>query len=303
MSTILVVDDALSDRTLVSGIASKWSDSQVLQAEDGRAALALIEQDPPDLILTDMHMPEMNGLELVTAVRETNPSIPIILMTAKGSEDIAARALRAGAASYVPKRRLAQDLLETIRQVHNTSRSERTQVRLMHHATHIETSFVLFNDRSLIRAAVDQVLNMLRCLPLRDQNERLRVGIALEEALNNASFHGNLQVRDEAGDDRGRYMEIAQQRWFADPYKSRRIRLDIRIDRTRAEFTVTDDGDGFDWQHWMALPELDQQEARGISLMLSIMDQVTFSESGSQVTLLKHCFTDPGDDDDDLDED
>ena len=99
MSRILVVDDALSDRTLVSGIAAKWGDSQVLQAEDGQAALTLIEQDPPDLILTDMHMPQMNGLELVTAVRETNPSIPGILITAKGSEDIAARALRAGAAS------------------------------------------------------------------------------------------------------------------------------------------------------------------------------------------------------------
>lgn len=301
MSTILVVDDALSDRTLVSGIAAKWGDSQVLQAEDGRAALALIEQDPPDLILTDMHMPEMNGLELVTAVRETNPSIPIILMTAKGSEDIAARALRAGAASYVPKRRLAQDLLDTIQQVHDTSRSERTQVRLMHHATRIETTFVLFNDRSLIRVAVDQVLNMLRCLPLRDQTERLRVGIAVEEALNNASLHGNLQVRDEAGDDRTRYFEVARQRWFDEPYRSRRIQLDISIDRTQAKFVVSDDGDGFNWKHWMELPKEDQQAARGISLMRSTMDEVTFNESGNQVTLLKHCFVDPdpGDDVDD----
>ncbi len=293
MSTILVVDDALADRTLVSGIAAKWSDSNVVQAEDGRAALALIEQNPPDLILTDMHMPEMDGLELVTAVRETNPSIPIILMTAKGSEDIAARALRAGAASYVPKRRLAQDLLDTIRQVHNTSRSERTQVRLMHHATSMNSSFELFNDRSLIQAAIDQVLNMLRCLPLRDQTERLRVGIALEEALSNAAFHGNLQVKDEAGDDRRRYLEVAQQRRFLEPFRTRRIYLTISIDRERAEFTVRDDGDGFDWQHWMSLPEGDQQEARGISLMRSTMDEVRFSDSGSQVTLVKHRFTDP----------
>lgn len=301
MSTILVVDDALSDRTLVSGIAAKWSDSRILQAEDGRVALAMIEQDPPDLILTDMHMPEMDGLELVTAVRETNPSIPIILMTAKGSEEIAARALRAGAASYVPKRRLAQDLIDTIRQVHNTSRGERTQVRLMHHATSTDTTFVLFNDRGLIRAAVDQVLNMLRCLPLRDQTERLRVGIALEEALNNASYHGNLQVRDEAGDDKRRYPEVAGQRSFTDPWKARRIHLRINIDRNVAEFTVRDDGDGFDWQHWMSLPDDDQSDTRGIALMRSVMDEVTFNETGNQITLLKHRFVDVLGDDDEED--
>jgi len=290
VSTILIVDDALADRTLVSGIASKWHDSEIRQAEDGRSALAMIDQDPPDLILTDMHMPEMDGLELVTAVRESNPSIPVILMTAKGSEDIAARALKAGAASYVPKRRIADDLLDTLQQVSSTSRGERTHGRLMHHVSSTDTHFSLFNDRGLIRVTVDQVLNMLCCLPLRDQTERLRVGIALEEALNNAFYHGNMQVQDIAGDDKSQYASSAAQRRLEAPYSDRRIHLQIMINRDQAQFVVEDDGNGFDWKHWMSLHDADQPGARGIALMRSIMDEVAFNDAGNKVTLRKSRF-------------
>ena len=67
----------------------------------------------PDLIVTDLQMPRMDGLALVEAVRSDHPSVPVVLITAHGSEDIAAKA-RSGAASYVPKRHLAQDLAAVV---------------------------------------------------------------------------------------------------------------------------------------------------------------------------------------------
>ena len=296
MTSILVVDDAMSDRTLVSGIVKKWDNSTVLEAPDGRLAMQMIEEYRPDIVLTDMHMPEMNGLELVTAVRESFPGIPIILMTAKGSEEIAALALQAGAASYVPKRRIAQDLLDTVRQVHSTSQGERCQARLMHHMTNTDTSFTLFNDRTLIRSAVDEILNMLRSLPLRDQTDRVRVGIALEEALNNACFHGNLQVRDHANSDKRQYNQIADRRRFAAPWITRRIHLRAIIDRDHVELIIRDDGPGFDWRRWMAQSDGETSGARGIALMQSIMDDVEFNDAGNQVTLRKSRFVEPDDD-------
>ncbi len=297
MSSILIVDDALADRTLVSGIAAAWNDCEVRLADSGPAALDMVAQDPPDLILTDMHMPEMDGLELVTAVREMNPAIPVVLMTAMGSEEMAARALRAGAASYVPKRRLAEDLVDTLRQVVSTAQGERTMGRLMHHVSESDTTFSLFTDRSLIRMAVDHVLHLLRSLPLRDQTERLRVGIALEEALNNAYYHGNLEVREAAGADRRKYAEVAAARRAEKPYSDRRIHLRIQIDRCRAEFRVRDDGHGFDWRPWMSGDSVAQQEGRGIALMRSVMDDVQFSDAGNEVLLRKNRYRDVGADD------
>ena len=114
MAKILVVDDSLTDRALAGGLLKKSFECAISEAPDGEAALSQIEQDPPDLVLTDLEMPGLNGLQLVAAIKEDHPLIPVILMTAKGSEETAAQALQLGAASYVPKRRLADDLASTV---------------------------------------------------------------------------------------------------------------------------------------------------------------------------------------------
>ena len=101
MLTFLVVDDAMTDRTLVSGMLSKAFDCEVEAAENGQQAMKVLNRQRPDMVLTDMQMPVMNGLELVGAIQEEFPMVPVILMTAQGSEELAASALHSGAASYV----------------------------------------------------------------------------------------------------------------------------------------------------------------------------------------------------------
>ena len=80
-------------------------------------ALESMQRGMPDVVICDLQMPEMNGLELVEAVTREFPAIPVILMTARGSEEIAAEALRKGAASYVPKSRLADNLYDTVNRI------------------------------------------------------------------------------------------------------------------------------------------------------------------------------------------
>ena len=119
-------------------------------ASGGHEALEMLAKSPPDVVLTDMLMPEMDGLQLVQEVRAKYPLTPVILMTAHGSEDIAIQALQKGAASYVPKKSLARDLGETVEQVINASRANRDQRRLIQYQTHFEATFVLENDPTLI---------------------------------------------------------------------------------------------------------------------------------------------------------
>src|SRR5262245_26280470 len=69
MATILVVDDSAVDRRFVGGILSRDGKYHVEFAEDGSQALANVRQSPPDVIVTDLQMPNRNGLELVAAVR------------------------------------------------------------------------------------------------------------------------------------------------------------------------------------------------------------------------------------------
>ena len=117
MPNILVVDDSVMDRRLVAGLLSKSDRLDLVFASDGLEALEQIEHHPPDLVLTDMIMPRLNGLELVAKIRASRRRIPVILMTSQGNEELAASALSQGAASYVPKRSLAAELLPTVERI------------------------------------------------------------------------------------------------------------------------------------------------------------------------------------------
>ena len=110
---VLIVDDSAIDRRLAGALVKK-ADFEPVFAADGREALAQIARQMPAILVTDLHMPNMNGLELTEAVRKAHPSLPVVLMTAHGSEEIAMLALRTGAASFVRKRRLADDLATTL---------------------------------------------------------------------------------------------------------------------------------------------------------------------------------------------
>src|SRR5579872_5620402 len=128
--TVLVVDDSLMDRHLAGAIVQKLEGWQAVFAGNGKEALDAMAQQTPDIVLTDMLMPEMDGLELVQAVRTRYPLVPVILMTAHGSEDVAIQALQKGAASYVPKKSLARDLASTLEQILAASRTRTGQQRI-----------------------------------------------------------------------------------------------------------------------------------------------------------------------------
>ena len=71
MTNILVVDDSFVDRRIVGGLLEQRPDFQVVYAEDGTDALRQMEQTRPDLVVTDINMPQKNGLELVRAMRHS----------------------------------------------------------------------------------------------------------------------------------------------------------------------------------------------------------------------------------------
>src|SRR5262249_30992870 len=132
---------------------------------------------------------------------------------------------------------------------------------------------------------------LLRCVPLGDETERLRVGIAIEEALKNAYYHGSLEVATGAGWPQRKAVEqIARERLFEEPYRNRRIYVQTRVSRSEARFVIRDEGPGFNAAQ---LPDPAEAEShsktsgRGIILMRTIMDEVHYNADGNEVTLVK----------------
>ena len=288
---VLVVDDAAVDRRMTGGIIEQQLGWRVGYAEDGATALAAMDLEAPRLVLTDLRMPGLDGLELVAAVRSRFPSVPVVLMTAFGNESIAIQALRIGAASYVPKQSLDRDLASTLEQVLAVSQKERRQQRLLDRLWHTESHFVLDNDPTLIPHLVMHVQEYLVKLQLCDPTEKIRIGVALEEALLNALFHGNLELSSELrqqGDDP--YHRLADERRQQAPYRNRQVHFTCKLSRSEAVFTIRDEGPGFDPS---TLPDptdpanLGRVGGRGLLLIRTFMDEVSFSATGNQITLVK----------------
>jgi CheY-like chemotaxis protein/anti-sigma regulatory factor (Ser/Thr protein kinase) len=293
MTNVLVVDDSPVDRRLAGSLLEKSYNSSVMYASHGVEALEQMSRRTPDIVVTDLQMPEMNGLDLVAAVRLKYPLVPVILMTAAGSEDIAVQALQRGAASYLPKSRLAHELLDTVDNVLALARADRHQGRLMDCLKETKWSFVLGSDTTLISPLVDHARQDLTRMQLGDETTRTRVGISLHEAVINAIDHGNLELSSEMReqDDRA-YQQLAHQRRQQDPYRHRRVFVSVKVSREEACFVVRDEGPGFDPS---GLPDptdpanLERVCGRGLLLVRTFMDDVRHNKTGNEITMIKRC--------------
>jgi signal transduction histidine kinase len=102
-SRILIVDDEKEIREFLSRALTRIAGFHVEMAENGEEALTKLEQNKLDLILTDLKMPKMDGLELITQIAKTKPEILTILMTGHGTIDSALEAMKRGASDYLTK--------------------------------------------------------------------------------------------------------------------------------------------------------------------------------------------------------
>jgi len=154
---VLVVEDDTAVRTLLAWRLRRQG-CTVEEAEDGVEALSLIERSIPDVVVTDMAMPRLDGLGLLKAIREKDPDLPVIILTGHGSLENAIQALREGGLfDYLMKPLSDVTLLEVavgraleVRQLRALAR-EVDQVAAM---------------RELARTAADRILNPLNVVAL-----------------------------------------------------------------------------------------------------------------------------------------
>lgn len=116
---LLLVDDHAILRDGIRSLLERQSDFKVIaEASDGREALVKAREFQPDIVLMDIAMPEMNGLEATRAIRSEFPGMKILILTQHDNREYVAPLLQAGASGYVLKRSGGRELVNAIRQVH-----------------------------------------------------------------------------------------------------------------------------------------------------------------------------------------
>ena len=292
MAKILLVDDSATDRTLFAGILEQEEDFSVSVCNDGEEAISAIEADSPDLVLTDMQMPKMDGLQLVTEIRERHPSIPVILVTGRGSESLATKALRAGAAGYVPKSHSGDLLTETIRHVLSLVEAGSSDDRLRPLTSVVHYEWDLENDETLIPGLLQLVRGRIEEFSSCDAVTLLQLEVAVEHAILNGIYHGNLETPPEsfAAMDHSAKQATARQRNSTSPYRDRRVHVAMHLTPSEARFIVRDQGAGFDVKEVSSLGlthSLRGEFGHGLFLMWAFTDKVVFDKTGTSVTLIK----------------
>ena len=223
-------------RSIVNWSGDCWQslpELEVLYADSIEAGMQAIARESPSIVLTDLILPDGEGLELVKRVREQHPS------THRDPHDRLRQRRRRDASPPCRGRKLHRQEEHHARPdsddpagARDGCLEPRTSANTPSAWSGTESVFVLDNDPDLIAAFMKLVREELAGMGFWDETGLVQVSIALQEAVTNAVFHGNLEVSSEHRQTDERIFEqLAQDRRQLEPYRSRRVRIHVQLDR------------------------------------------------------------------------
>jgi DNA-binding response OmpR family regulator len=290
---VLIAEDSTSARKYLTTVVQHQG-YQYLAARDGREALQLFEEERPDLVITDIQMPHMDGFELLEAIRAKDENVIVVIITGEGSEQSATKALHLGANNYLHKPITDKQLLQLLRK-YATLISEREVGHEMERMVASNTLDMQVDNRIEITTRVAQFL-VDACMSTFSEKQRLDITLGLDELLTNAIEHGNLGIKqtekEEALYQSDGLHKLHTERLSNPKLADRRITIHAEFKRGRyCEWTIADEGDGFDWED---VPDPLSEEAitkpsgRGIFLSRMIFDHVEYRGKGNTVFVRKN---------------
>jgi DNA-binding NarL/FixJ family response regulator len=196
---ILSVDDHLLLREGVAAVLNGEPDMVIVgEASNGREALELFRRDQPDIVLMDLRMPEMGGLQATSRIRAEFPNARIIVLTTYSGDALALAALRAGACGYLLKSMLRKDLVDTIRAVHAGHRRIPLEIA------------ALIAEYAIGDALTTQEVNVLREIAAGNSNKLIAVALGITEST--VKSHVKSVLSKLGANDRAHAVTIAMKR-------------------------------------------------------------------------------------------
>ncbi len=295
---ILVVDDEDVYVTMLGNLVRR-DGYQVTTASNGKQALELVNQHKIDLILSDVNMPYMNGLELLEEIHNSTEQIPIMFVTGLEDAQEIIKAFRLGVANIISKPFEIEQILHTIERFFNAQKEFLSETDFESNFLQRETSeFILPTNFETIGKINAFILTKLSRRKVFTENDLLSIKLSLYEIIHNAMKHGNLEIDYQEESDiyekKGTVEDIITKKLENPELRNRKVSIVLRQLEDRAEIEINDQGPGFDHTNLPdpTVPEnLLLEHGRGILLTRLHMDDVYFNQKGNQITLVKNYTT------------
>ncbi len=289
---ILIVDDEeqiidiLRTNLEKRGYVCEW-------AFNGVEALEKIVLSPPDLLVTDIKMPRMDGLELIEKIKSEGIEIPVVVITAFFDIDNAIKALRLGAVNFFKKPFDFQSIYDTVFKIEKLRATRKDQEKALDFLEGGEIRFVIPSNIDLIDGVSSYISERAADIGIVPHKQRFYTQLAIDEALSNAILHGNLNIKGkDSQSEKVIYRDDAYKERLAHPeLAAKKVFIEARLNSQMLEVSIEDQGDGFDHK---AIPNPTDSEnvfryhGRGIFVMRNIMDEVIFNDLGNRITLKKY---------------
>lgn len=117
MAKIMLVDDAAFMRMMVKKALTESGYSDFIEAQDGAEAVQKYESEKPDMVIMDITMPNMDGLQALKKIRENDPSAKVVMCTAMGQESMVVDAIKSGAKDFIVKPFNAERVVSTVKSI------------------------------------------------------------------------------------------------------------------------------------------------------------------------------------------
>lgn len=293
--TILIVDDEQIIRNVLKRKLEQTTSFEVFTADDGVPALEIFNREKIDLVISDLLMTEMNGIELLRNLKQIRPQVPVIIITGYGTLDDAIEAIHLGAEDFIKKPFDINEVIETIEKTFRKIAEEADQLEIIKFITAEDVQLEIPNDFDFLNTVINYIFSHLRARWLVQDEDLHDVKICLYEALSNAFEHGNLEI---TGSEKLTLLEQSQQVWkdflverMNQPeYVDRKIRVSLMITEDVLKVAIRDEGQGFDYSKRTTdidPEELFKSSGRGLLLIQSLMDELDFEENGSIIKMTK----------------
>jgi CheY-like chemotaxis protein len=289
---ILIVDDEeqiidiLRMNLEKRGYACEW-------AYNGKEALGKIIATSPDLLITDIKMPRMDGLELIERIKKEGIELPVVVITAFFDIDNAIKALRLGAVNFFKKPFDFQSIYDTVFKIEKLKLGMAERQRALDYFDGGHLRFVIPSNIELIDGVSGYIAERAADLGIVPKKQKFYTQLAIDEALSNAILHGNLSIKTKysEGDKSGTRDDIYIERLSHPEFAAKKVFVDATVNRDMLEVVIEDEGPGFNHGE---LPDPTDSEnvfryhGRGIFVIKNIMDEVRYNEQGNRITLIKY---------------